>query len=203
MRFRIRESDLFDPRIRDPEWNHSDPVSVINIPDTQHWSQLIKDIFCAEGGLLESDMRPSRTPPGRKRRVQQVVSKCLVNVWYMDSLSKPDHSYGPFLKPVFPTRIRRIRMFLHRMDPDPQIQKWRNALISTVFTVICFVWVSGKFGTCTVVNVNVTLVEDKMLRCKGESAHFSFNKCHIYTYDGASAKFSTNSHVADYNVVTS
>ncbi len=46
-------------------------------------------------------------------------------------------------------------------------------------------------------SVNGTLVADKMLRIKGECAHFSFNKCFIYTHDGASAKFSTNSHEAD------
>jgi hypothetical protein len=28
----------------------------------------------------------------------------------------------------------------------------------------------------------------------GECVHFSFNKCNIYTHDGASAKFSINSH---------
>jgi hypothetical protein len=32
-----------------------------------------------------------------------------------------------------------------------------------------------------------------MRRFKDESAHFSFNKCPIYTHDGASAKFITNS----------
>ncbi len=61
-------------------------------------------------------------------------------------------------------------------------------LHATFYTVIRFVWVSAKFGTCTVVSVNGTLVEDKMRRFKGESAHFSFNKCPIYTHDGASAK---------------
>ncbi len=69
-------------------------------------------------------------------------------------------------------------------------------------TVIRFVWVSAKFGTCTVVSVNGTLVEDKMRRFKGECAHFSFNKCPIYTHDGASAKFSTNSHETDNSVVS-
>jgi hypothetical protein len=58
-------------------------------------------------------------------------------------------------------------------------------------------WVSAKFGTCTVVIVNGTLVEDKMRRFKGECAHFSFNKYPIYTHDGASAKFSTNSQETD------
>jgi hypothetical protein len=43
------------------------------------------------------------------------------------------------------------------------------------------------------VNVNATLVEDKMRTFKGECAQFRFNKCPIYTHDGASAKFSTNS----------
>jgi hypothetical protein len=42
------------------------------------------------------------------------------------------------------------------------------------------------------VSVTGTLVEDKMRRIKGECEHFSFNKCPIYTHDGASAKFSTN-----------
>jgi hypothetical protein len=46
-------------------------------------------------------------------------------------------------------------------------------------------------------SVNGTLVEDKMCRFKGECSHFSFNKCPIYTHDGARAKFSTNSHETD------
>ncbi len=49
-------------------------------------------------------------------------------------------------------------------------------------------------------SVNGTLVEDIMRRIKGEYAHFSFSKCHIYTDDGASANFSTNSHETDYSV---
>ncbi len=40
-------------------------------------------------------------------------------------------------------------------------------------TVIRFLWVSAKFGTCTVVSVNGTHVEDKMRRFKGECEHFS------------------------------
>jgi hypothetical protein len=40
-------------------------------------------------------------------------------------------------------------------------------------------------------------VEDKMRRFKGDCAQFSCNKCLIYTYDGASANFSTNSHEMD------
>ncbi len=34
----------------------------------------------------------------------------------------------------------------------------------------------------------------------GEWAHFSFNKCPIYIYDGASVKFSTNSQETDNSV---
>ncbi len=70
-----------------------------------------------------------------------------------------------------------------------------------ILTVIRFVWVSATFGTCTVVTVNGTLVEDKMLSFQDECAHFSFNKCPIYTHDGASAKFSTNSHKTDNSAV--
>jgi hypothetical protein len=47
------------------------------------------------------------------------------------------------------------------------------------------------------VSVKGTLVEDKMRRFKGESEHFRFNKCPIYTHVGASAKLSTNSQEMD------
>ncbi len=67
-------------------------------------------------------------------------------------------------------------------------------------TVIRFLWVSAKFGTCTVVSANGTPAEDKMRRFKGEYAHFSFNKRPIYTHDGASYKFSTNSHETENSV---
>jgi hypothetical protein len=52
------------------------------------------------------------------------------------------------------------------------------------------------------VYVNGTVDEDKMRRFKNECDHFSFNKCPIYTHDGASAKFNTNSHETDNNVVS-
>ncbi len=68
------------------------------------------------------------------------------------------------------------------------------------YTVIRFVSVSAKFGTCTVVRVNGTLVEAKMCTFTLESTHFIFNKCPIYTHGSASAKFSTNSHETDYSV---
>ncbi len=50
-------------------------------------------------------------------------------------------------------------------------------------------------------SVNETLVDDKKRRFKGECAHFSFNKCPIYTHDGASAKYSTKSHETDNSVI--
>ena len=46
----------------------------------------------------------------------------------------------------------------------------------------------------------IRLVEDKMRRFNGECEHFRFNKCPIYTHDGASAKFRTNSHETDNSV---
>ncbi len=48
-------------------------------------------------------------------------------------------------------------------------------------TVIRFVWASAKFGTCTFVSVNGTLVEAKMCTFTLESTHFIFNKCPIFT----------------------
>ncbi len=45
-----------------------------------------------------------------------------------------------------------------------------------------------------------TFVEDKNRGFNGECAHFSFNKCPIYTHDGASANFSTNSQETDNSV---
>ncbi len=41
-------------------------------------------------------------------------------------------------------------------------------------------------------SVNETLVEGKMCTFILEPAHFIFNKCPIYTHDGAIAKFSTS-----------
>ncbi len=68
------------------------------------------------------------------------------------------------------------------------------------YTVIRFVRDCAKFGTCTVVSVNGTLFEAKMCTFTLESTQFIFNKCLIYTLDGATAKFSTNSHERDYRV---
>ncbi len=78
--------------------------------------------------------------------------------------------------------------------------RWHRWQICRRYTVIRFVWLSAKFGTCTVVSVNGTIVEAKMCALNLESPHFIFNKCPIYTHDGASAKFSTNSQETDYRV---
>ncbi len=69
-----------------------------------------------------------------------------------------------------------------------------------IYTVIRFLWVSAKYGTCTVVSVNGTQVEDKMRTFKGECAQFRVNRCPVYTHDVASAKFSTNSQETDNSV---
>jgi hypothetical protein len=70
-------------------------------------------------------------------------------------------------------------------------------------TVMRFVRVSTKLGNCTVVSVNVTPVEEKMCTfiplnqriLSLTSAPYTV----LYTHDGASAKFSTNSHGTDYS----
>ncbi len=49
-------------------------------------------------------------------------------------------------------------------------------------------------------SVNGTLVEDKMCGFKSEWTYLSFNKRPIYTHDGASTKFSTNSQETDNSV---
>jgi hypothetical protein len=51
----------------------------------------------------------------------------------------------------------------------------------SVHKVIRFVLVSAKFGTCTVVSVNGTLVAAKMCTFTLESTHFIFNKCPLYS----------------------
>jgi hypothetical protein len=66
-------------------------------------------------------------------------------------------------------------------------------------TVIRFVTVNAKLGTCTVVSVNGTLVEAKMCTFTLEPTHFIFNKCSIYTQDGASSKFCTTVRVIETN----
>jgi hypothetical protein len=50
------------------------------------------------------------------------------------------------------------------------------------------------------VSVNGKLVEAKMRTFTLESPHFILNRRPIYTHDGLSAKFSTNSHETDYSV---
>ncbi len=50
-------------------------------------------------------------------------------------------------------------------------------------------------------SVNGTHVEDKMRKIKGDCAHFSFNKCPIYTHDGASTKLGNNSLETDNSVL--
>jgi hypothetical protein len=89
---------------------------------------------------------------------------------------------------------RTVR-FNHKIfDKSPQCHggsSWSN--VGLPCTVIRFVRVSAILDTCTVVSVNGTLVKDKMSRFNGECAHKSCNKSPIYTHDGASAIFSTNS----------
>jgi hypothetical protein len=53
------------------------------------------------------------------------------------------------------------------------------------------------------VSVNGTLFDAKMCTVTLESKHFIFSKCPIYTHDGASDKFSTNSHETDCSVGSS
>jgi hypothetical protein len=81
-------------------------------------------------------------------------------------------------------------MVWRRSLPEKMGEGWGGG--GLLYTAIRFMGVSAKFGTCTVVSVKGTLIEDKMRRFKGECAHFSFNKCPIYNHDGASVKYSTN-----------
>jgi hypothetical protein len=66
-------------------------------------------------------------------------------------------------------------------------QQWALMARHVLYTVIIFVSTRAKFGTCTVVGVNGALVEAKMCTFTLECTHFIFNKCPIYTHDGASA----------------
>ncbi len=63
-------------------------------------------------------------------------------------------------------------------------------------TVIRFVWFSAKFGTCTVVSVNGTLVEDKCMDSR-VNVHILASKSVPFTLTTVSAKFSTNSQETD------
>jgi hypothetical protein len=49
---------------------------------------------------------------------------------------------------------------------------------------------SAKFGTCTILGLNGTLIEAQMFTFTLECTHFIFNKCPIQAHDGANAKFS-------------
>ncbi len=85
---------------------------------------------------------------------------------------------------------------LNRLEPQLELSFANHRIC----TVIRFVRVSAKFGICTVVSVNETHVKAKMCTFTLESTHFIFNKCPIYTHDGASAKLSTNLQETDYSV---
>ncbi len=91
---------------------------------------------------------------------------------------------------------------LNVYNDTPSEARFWSVISQDCYTVIRFLWLSAKFSTCTVVRVNGTLVEYKMCRFKGECEHFRFNKCPIYTHDGASAKFSTNSQEMDDSVTS-
>ncbi len=55
-------------------------------------------------------------------------------------------------------------------------EKWPgHNFVHRAYTVIHFLWVSAKFGTCTVVSINGTLVDTKMFTFTLESTHFIFN----------------------------
>ncbi len=47
--------------------------------------------------------------------------------------------------------------------------------------------------------LNETLVEAKMFTITIECMHFIFNKCPIWTHDGANVKFSTRCDETDYS----
>ncbi len=83
--------------------------------------------------------------------------------------------------------------------PSPSRRNWDSPQPLTCRRQCLPPWFRAKFDTCTVVNINGTLVEAKMCSFTIESTPFIFNKCLIYTHDGASAKFSTNSHETDYS----
>jgi hypothetical protein len=106
--------------------------------------------------------------------------------------------WTPYFKPVFFVFVKVLAQKWNIIQLSFYILVTIN-LYKIYLTVIRFVWVSANFGSCTVVSVNGTLVEDKMRKLEG--ANFNFNKkCPIYTHHRASAKFSINSHEADYSV---
>jgi hypothetical protein len=112
----------------------------------------------------------------------------------------PACSGQPSTNYSFPHRTLFQSMCPHR--PATRQCSRAGPLVSEC-TVIRFLWVSARFGTCTVVSVTGTPVEAKLCTFTLESTHFIFNLCPIYTHDGASAKFSTNSQETDYSVCVS
>ncbi len=96
----------------------------------------------AKTGLKLVHFRPAR-PPGRHIKGQSALLLLLrVREVFTTVSEPPTHTPGNHTQP--------------------------QCYLSGHFPVIRFVWVSAKFGTCTVVSVNVTHVEDKMRRFKGE-----------------------------------
>ncbi len=72
--------------------------------------------------------------------------------------------------------------------------KLRQQKMLLQWTVIRLVLISAKFGICTVVGLNGTVIEAKIGTWIGTlaCAYFSFNKCLIKTHDGSNVQFNTN-----------
>jgi hypothetical protein len=102
----------------------------------------------------------------------------------------------------------RLSRRLDTVFPAPNKKISRYLFYEIVFTLFArsynvnrFVRISAKFGTCTVVSVNWTLVEDKMRRFKGEyTVHILAATIVLFTLYVDGARACTNSHETDNSV---
>ncbi len=75
-----------------------------------------------------------------------------------------------------------------------------EAVCCVAYTVIRFVTISAEFGLCTMVGLNVTLVEAKMRIWDTWMCVFKFQQVSHLNPDGENAKFGKNWDETDYSV---
>ncbi len=99
--------------------------------------------------------------------------------------------------------LQRKKNLRNQVKETANLCRYRRHVIA-LLTVSCELVLNSSLAPPWV-HVFGTLVEAKMCihNCTFtlEYTHFIFNKCPIYNHDGASAKFSTNSHEMDYSVM--
>ncbi len=146
--------------------------------------------------MISSSLPLSRTghggPAGERRLLQGRVGQPLQEGVYRH----------PPLPPGRQQLLRRDSVHVQRGEGSPRQASFIFLLLTLVRSFLFYFLTSLALLSvlCELVSVSGTIFEAKLCTFTLECTHVVFNKCPIYTHDGASAKFSTDSHEMDYSV---